>query len=454
MNLSNLITLRIRDMVASGSLPFNNHATLSNGLVSYWKLDEKSGTRVDSVTATGNDLTDNNTVTYVNSAPNGVVATFTSANNESLSNAYTWAAGTSYTFAAWIKVTATGIGSAAHCEFIGGGGGGNFSFRAFTDTTLQLITSGFGVTNQVTVASLSDKWHFVVGYYQDGVGSGISFDGGSYQTAVDVANGATTITCIGDRSTSPTSPMDGNIVSVGMWSGVLAASEVQSLYNNGVGKYYSSLTAAEKVGLVSYWNLDEVSGTRADSFGTNTLTDNNTVTSVTNAVPPPKNIAAQFLLTNSERLNHNSVSFGSWNTTGISYSLWYKVTGDQFYLFSRDDNVVREGVLGRSSGAATWTLFGIATLAGNADSGDGNWTHVILTFDPADGKMRVYTNGDSGTTSVAGTPTAGSTSVEIGGRVISGQYVTGNIDEVGVWRRVLTSQERTDLYNSGAGLYY
>ena len=39
-----------------------NHAGLSDNIVSCWNMDEASGTRVDSVTASGNDLTDTNTV--------------------------------------------------------------------------------------------------------------------------------------------------------------------------------------------------------------------------------------------------------------------------------------------------------------------------------------------------------------------------------------------------------
>jgi hypothetical protein len=33
-------------------------------------------------------------------------------------------------------------------------------------------------------------------------------------------------------------------------------------------------------------------------------------------------------------------------------------------------------------------------------------------------------------------------------------YWNGLIDEFGFWSRVLTAQERTDLYNAGAGLFY
>jgi hypothetical protein len=37
---------------------------------------------------------------------------------------------------------------------------------------------------------------------------------------------------------------------------------------------------------------------------------------------------------------------------------------------------------------------------------------------------------------------------------IGGQNFLGEIDEVGIWSRALTSGEISDLYNSGSGLSY
>src|SRR3990167_10705009 len=72
----------IRAAGASG--PFGGHATLTDGLVSYWTLDEASGVRYDSVVASANDLTDNNTVASATGKFNDA-ASFLAANSESLS---------------------------------------------------------------------------------------------------------------------------------------------------------------------------------------------------------------------------------------------------------------------------------------------------------------------------------------------------------------------------------
>lgn len=78
--------------------------TLLDGLVSYWKLEEANGARVDSVVASGNDLTDNNTVTQAVGVL-GNAAQFTAANSESLSHADNASLGTGdidFTVASWV----------------------------------------------------------------------------------------------------------------------------------------------------------------------------------------------------------------------------------------------------------------------------------------------------------------------------------------------------------------
>jgi hypothetical protein len=77
---------------------------------------------------------------------------------------------------------------------------------------------------------------------------------------------------------SGTRYLDGRVDNVGFWKRVLTAQDRTDLYNSGKGLDYSKLTDTLKTNLMAYWNLDEDSGTRKDSAGTNNLTDNNTVT--------------------------------------------------------------------------------------------------------------------------------------------------------------------------------
>jgi len=89
---------------------------------------------------------------------------------------------------------------------------------------------------------------------------------------------------------------------------------------------------------------------------------------------------------------------------------------------------------------------------------DGNWHHVAITFDgslgTANQRFKVYLDGTAltnlgfnGPTSLATT----STDLLIGNRGGSAiNHWDGEIDEVSLWTKVLSSSEVTDIYNSGA----
>ena len=86
---------------------------------------------------------------------------------------------------------------------------------------------------------------------------------------------------------SGTNPWDGGIAAVGFWEKDLSTAERTSLYNSGAGLFYSQLSGSLLTDLISYWDLEEASGTRFDSHSNNNdLTDNNTVTTVASPVGP------------------------------------------------------------------------------------------------------------------------------------------------------------------------
>jgi hypothetical protein len=62
-----------------------------------------------------------------------------------------------------------------------------------------------------------------------------------------------------------------------------------ALYNGGSGLSYANLTPAQKAswGLVSFWELNKTSGTRADSHGSNDLSEIGTVAAVDGLVESP-----------------------------------------------------------------------------------------------------------------------------------------------------------------------
>lgn len=228
--------------------PFNGHATLANNIVSYWKLDETSGTRVDSVTASGNDLTDNNTVT----SATGVIsngAFYVAANSEYLSRAdnasLSLGADSAFTVSAWVKLVSynrpivtkrAGVGAATEYMLNQGLGGGGV-FNMVVGDNNGHFGSALGSTGGIPNLN---QLYFVVGWHDPATDVvGIAVNGGAADTvsyATGTFDGGGEFRLGGDQGGS--SLMDGLIDEVGFWGRVLTAQERTDLYNSGAGLTY------------------------------------------------------------------------------------------------------------------------------------------------------------------------------------------------------------------------
>ena len=77
---------------------------------------------------------------------------------------------------------------------------------------------------------------------------------------------------IGVADTASNRRYDGWLDNFGYWNRVFTDDDATALYNGFVGRNYSTLPASLKSGLVSWYNLNELTGTRLDSHGTYHLT--------------------------------------------------------------------------------------------------------------------------------------------------------------------------------------
>ena len=230
-------------------------------------------------------------------------------------------------------------------------------------------------------------------------------------------------------------------------------------------------------GLVSYWSMDETSGTRADSHGSNDLTDNNTVGSATGKI----NNGSDFELSNSEYLSITDAAQSGLDLSGdLSMSGWIKLeqlpsTAGQYFMIIGKDDTDQASDAGRQF---NWIIdpstnkmrfLWWAPALNNKESvsafaaGDvGTFVHVAVTLDISSRVVTFYVDGVAET----GTNNSGSsTSIQntdapfcVGARQTTGGsgalFFDGVLDEIGIWDRVLTSTEIGQLYNSGAGLAY
>jgi hypothetical protein len=214
-------------------------------------------------------------------------------------------------------------------------------------------------------------------------------------------------------------------------------------------------------GLISYWRLDESSGTRDDAHGANDLTDNNTVGSASGKI----GLAADFNASASEYLSHADNADLSFADDAFTFTGWFNI-----------DSASTRSVVAKwgSDGAAETCEYALRTLSGGTlnwrvGNGSGNvsvshsatlatgqWYFFAAYHDPAANQIGLSLDGGTAqTASITGGILDGAASFAVGRTGdFAGQYWDGLIDEVGLWGRVLSASEITELYASGAGLAY
>jgi len=219
-------------------------------------------------------------------------------------------------------------------------------------------------------------------------------------------------------------------------------------------------------GLISYWKLNEASGTRVDSAGSNNLTDNNTVTRVLGK----QSGAANFTSANSEYLSiasNDSLNVGG---TSFTFVFWVnlkdKAASNYAFISKYDQSltnqlsyytdfiqstdrfrfIISPDGTSASQVAVSANTFGSPTA--------GVWYFIICEYNAGTDTMSIsVNNGTADTQSVTDT-FSGTSPFEIGKAGNLNRYPNAYVDEVGFWKRLLTTEEKARLYNSGNGITY
>lgn len=218
--------------------------------------------------------------------------------------------------------------------------------------------------------------------------------------------------------------------------------------------------------LVAYWKLEEASGTRLDETtscggGGCDLTDNNTVTQAAGKLGN----AAQFTAANGEYLSRADEADLSTGDIDFTITAWvwldsktsrrpfiskfsaagqreidfgYNNSTDRFYFF-----VTYDGTNGNS---ATADNFGSPST--------GAWYFLVGWHDSVANQLGISVSGIENNVAYSFGGFDSSSALVIGADPVQARYFDGRIDSVGFWKRVLTADERTCLYNSGSGVEY
>lgn len=219
--------------------------------------------------------------------------------------------------------------------------------------------------------------------------------------------------------------------------------------------------------LVAFWSLEEASGSRADAHGSNTLTDNNTVTQN----PGKVGNAAQFTATNGEYLSIADNAALSMGDIDFTIAAWV-------YLDTKDNRVIaakyrtstnqREYLLyyAASDGATQRFVFlvspnGTATTAVIANNfgepSTGTWYFVVAWHNATANTINIQVN--NGTANSAAHSTGvfnGTDDFRLGALYTTSPiyFWNGRIDQVLVAKEAYSDAVRTWLYNSGNGRSY
>jgi hypothetical protein len=237
------------------------------------------------------------------------------------------------------------------------------------------------------------------------------------------------------------------------------------------GKAKSSLLT----GIVSYWNLNEASDasgavTRSDSCGTNHLTDNGTTPSTPGLIGNGAlftaakseylsiasnaslqmggsdfTITAKVKLTNTTSVHELVNKYNSYGSNQREYALSYNYNSVG-YVENRFVFIVS------ATGSSTAVKV-FASAMGEPVA--GVIYHLKCWFDNTLKKIFIsVNNGTPESTSCPNGVFSGSSPFIIGGLPAANRYSSAMVDEVGLWKRLLTTAEDTTIYNGGNGKTY
>lgn len=204
-------------------------------------------------------------------------------------------------------------------------------------------------------------------------------------------------------------------------------------------------------GLVSHWRLNEPSGTRKDSHGTNHLSDFNTVTQAAGKI----DYAALFVAANSEYLQVASNSTLQVGPGECTWTGWFYPTANaQRHLLAKRVGS-SNGEFGVNTTPAGKVLFycgndiiGFDSVVTSQSFTVNAWNFFAAWRDKAANRIRVSVNDQPfAESTITKNPPVSTAPLQIGVINSSFELWDGRIDSLSFWKRVLTGHERTRIFH-------
>jgi len=207
---------------------------------------------------------------------------------------------------------------------------------------------------------------------------------------------------------------------------------------------------------MAHWRLEEASGTRVDAHGGNNLGDVNTVGQAAGKLGN----AASFVAGSEETLTIGDIAalrmgnidftvagwvrfdaltgtglVGKWATDSLEYLVYFE--GSNLAFEVSDDGV------------------GSVSIANSAAISANTWYFFVAWHDAGANTINISVNNNTAASAAHSTGVnSGNASCFLGRSEEGLTYLSGRLDSISIWKRLLTASERTQLYNSGNGLDY
>jgi hypothetical protein len=196
-------------------------------------------------------------------------------------------------------------------------------------------------------------------------------------------------------------------------------------------------------GLVAYYKEEDAT----DFWGTNNGTDVGSPTYTSGKINSALTL---------DGTQYQTVPNGVVNWTGnFSIAFWFKRnSGTQFQLIGSQIGGTQGFTIdyGVNGGAGNLSFTTLARANANyAWTPDSNWHFIVATYSTTAG-LKLYL--DNSLVATNGTLGIGNTGIAIGHGTrynLNDFKLNGQLDEIGYWSKVLSTQEISDLYNNGNG---
>jgi len=222
-----------------------------------------------------------------------------------------------------------------------------------------------------------------------------------------------------------------------------------------------------KTDLIAWWALDETIGTRADSHGSNDLSDNNSVGYATGK----QGNAADFEKSSDQYLSIADNADLSFGDEDFTICAWVKLESHTqsgaIVAKYRFTGANQRAYLLRVDGGGTnkfqWALSGDGSASDSiyADNlgtvSDGIWYFVVAWHDSVNDEMGIQVNSGISDTKAYSSGCYDNTEsffIGIDNNVDTSRDLDGLVDEICIYGRILSQDEIDWLYNGGLGRAY